>query len=66
MPRSEAQKRADKKYHEKKYKTFSVNAKLDEYKMIAEYCEKNGISKNSLVLNSVKYCIENNIDLKNE
>ena len=66
MPRSEAQKRADKKYHEKKYRTFSVNAKIDEYEMIEEYCKKNGISKNSLLLNSAKYCIENNIDLKKQ
>lgn len=64
MPRSEAQKRADKKYHDKKYRTFSVNAKVDEYEMIAKYCEKNGISKNALLLNSARYCIENNIDLK--
>ncbi len=66
MPRSEAQKRADKKYHDKKYKTFSVNAKLEEYAMITEYCTQKGISKNSLALNSIKYCIENNIDLKGE
>ncbi len=66
MPRSEAQKRADKKYHEKKYKTFSVNAKIDEYEMIEEYCSKNNISKNALLLGSAKYCIKNGIDFKKE
>ncbi len=65
MPRSEAQKRADKKYHDKKYKTFSVNAKADEYELIDEFCKRNGISKNALLLKSTKYCIKNNIDINN-
>ena len=32
--RTEAQKRADKKYKEKTYKTFTVNAKISEYEKI--------------------------------
>ena len=66
MPRSDAQKRADKKYHEKTYKAFTVNAKISEYDKITAYCEKNGISKAQLLLKAAKYCIDNNIDLKNE
>ncbi len=66
MPRSEAQKRADKKYHEKTYKTFTVNAKFDEYDKISEYCSTNDMSKAQLLLKAAMYCIENNIDLKNK
>ncbi len=66
MPRSDAQKRADKKYHEKTYKAFTVNAKITEYEKINAYCEENGISKAQLLLKAAQYCIDNNIDLKKE
>ena len=61
--RTEAQKRADKKYHEKTYKTFTVNAKFDEYAMIEKYCNDNNISKNKFLLSAAMYCIDNNIKL---
>ena len=61
--RTEAQKRADKKYHEKTYKTFSVNAKFDEYAMIENYCNSNNISKNKFLLSAATYIINNNIKL---
>ena len=63
--RTEAQKRADKKYHEKTYKTFTVNAKFDEYAMIEKYCNDNNISKNKLLLSAAAYIIDNNIIDKN-
>ena len=61
--RTEAQKRADKKYHEKTYKTFTVNAKFDEYAMIEKYCNDNNISKNKFLLSAATYIINNNIKL---
>lgn len=61
--RTEAQKRANKKYHDKTYKTFTVNAKIAEYEKISEYCDKNEISKAQLLLRSALYCIDNDIDL---
>ena len=69
--RSEAQKKADKKYRYKKLEDGTkkqINATIDssDYKMIDEYCKENEISKASLIVKAVKYCIENNIDLKNE
>lgn len=63
--RSEAQKRADKKYKSKTYKTFTVNAKIDQYDIITDYCNSHGISKSQLLLLSAMYCIDNNIDVSN-
>ena len=59
MPISEAQKRADAKYHAKTYKSFTVNAKISEYEIISNYCEKTGISKNQLMIKSCMEWIEN-------
>ncbi|MBO5266064.1 MAG: hypothetical protein J6B08_02075 [Ruminiclostridium sp.] len=69
--RSEAQKNADKKYRYKKLSDGSkkqINATLDisDYTMIDDFCKENDISKASLIVKAIKYCIENNIDLKNE
>ena len=61
--RTEAQKRADKKYHEKTYKTFTVNAKFDEYATIEKYCQEKSISKAQLLLKAAMYIIDNNIAL---
>ena len=61
--RTEAQKRADKKYKEKTYKTFTVNAKISEYEKIEKYCNDNNISKAQLLLKAAMYIIDNNIVL---
>ena len=48
MPRSEAQKAADKKYAEKtkdKHKQFAVNLKVDEYDRITAAIDASGMSK---------------------
>ena len=61
--RTEAQKRADKKYHEKTYKTFTVNAKIADYEKIEKYCNDKSISKAQLLLKAAMYIIDNNIAL---
>lgn len=61
--RSEAQKKADRKYHAKTYKNLQISAKIADYEMIDAYCKKKGISKAQLLISSVKYCIVHNIDL---
>lgn len=61
MARSEAQKRADKKYIAKTYKRYAVNARVEFATIIDEYCKVNNISNSGLFLKSVKYCIDNNI-----
>ena len=63
MPRSEAQKRADKKYHEKTYKTFTINAKIEEYEKINQYCIDHNISRSKLLLNAALYVIDHNIKI---
>ena len=61
--RTEAQKRADKKYHEKTYKTFTVNAKIADYEKIEKNCNAKSISKAQLLLTAAMYIIDNNIAL---
>ena len=63
MARSEAQKKADKKYHDTHLKSFTVNAKISEYHMINQYCETKSMSKSKMLLESAKYVINNEIDL---
>ena len=62
--RTDAQKRADKKYHEKTYKTFTVNAKISEYAIIEKYCNDNNISKNKFLLSAAAYIIDHDIKLQ--
>ena len=68
--RSEAQKKADKKYNEKvryvKNHPLNVTISVDDYKLIDDFCKNNCMSKASLVVKAIKYCIENDIDLKGE
>lgn len=64
MPRTEAQKRADKKYIAKTYKRIAVNTRLEYMEAIEEYKSRNGITSDSGIFNAcIMYCIENNIDL---
>ncbi len=54
MPRSEAQKKADKKYKEKTYRNIQAAVKKAEYEMIDAYCKKTGISKARLIVEGCK------------
>ncbi len=65
MPRSEAQKRADKKYIAKTYHRYAINTRVEYVDRINEYKQKCGIASDSGIFNAaIRYCIENNIDLK--
>lgn len=64
--RSEAQKRADKKYAQSdkcKYKTISVRLRIDQAEKIQEVAEQSKTTTSKYVLKCALYCIENNIDL---
>ena len=67
MPRSEAQKRADKKYQMKTYKRYAINTRLEYVPTIEAYMTEHGFTSSSSLFNAaVKYCIENNINLKGD
>ena len=69
MARSEAQKRADKKYaetHEINYTTIGMRVEKKKAEIINEQAVKQGVSPSKFLLLAATYCIENNIDLKNE
>ena len=65
MSVSKAHIKASNKYNKANYKQLKANVKPDEYKMVDDYCKNNNISKAALIINAIKYCIDNNIDLKN-
>ncbi len=67
--RSEAQKKADKKYRESEknnYTAISSGMTKAQADTCKEYAAKIGLSPSKFALNAMLYCIENNIDFKNE
>lgn len=58
MPRSEAQKRAVKKYKEGKYKQLKVEIKIDEYNLIDEFSKEKGINKARFIVVACKEYIK--------
>ena len=68
--KTEAEKKAQKKYQNKVRTTtkaqLNCTISREDFNLITDFCKYNNISKASLVVNAIKYCIENNIDLKNE
>lgn len=64
--RSEAQKRADKKYRESgkdKYKNVGVKIHEDNLKKLAEFAAASGLSIPKYLSRAAYYCALNNIDL---
>lgn len=67
MPRSEAQKRADKKYIAKTYHRYAINTRVEYVEQINTYKQQQGFTSDSGIFNAaIMYCIKNNIDLKQE
>lgn len=69
--RSEAKKKADKKYRMKKLsdgtkKQINATLDIDDYKTIDDYSKEIGISKAQLIVKAIKYCADNEIDFNNE
>lgn len=62
--RSEAQKRADKKYAQSdkcKYKTISVRLHVDQATQIQDAAEQNGTTVSKYLLNCALYCVNNDV-----
>lgn len=64
MIKSEAQKRAVKKYINANYNRLTIRVKKDDYVKIKEYLENNDISLNELFVSSVKEKINQVNDIK--
>ncbi len=63
MSVSKAHIKASNKYNKENYKKIQANIKPTDYQMIDDYCAVNNISKASLIVNSIRYVIDNNIDI---
>ena len=68
MPKTEAEKRANKKYRYKKLsdgtkKQINATLNIDDYNMIDNYCKKIRLSKAACIVAAVRYCADNDIDL---
>ncbi len=61
---SRAHIKATAKYNKANYKQLKANIKPADYQMIDDYCVENDISKAALIVNSIKYVIDNDIDIK--
>ncbi len=67
MAMTDAQRRANRKYDKAHYKSVACKCRLEDYNDMKKYAEQQEIeSMSSLLSRCVKYCIENNIDLKNK
>lgn len=66
MAVSKAHIKASNKYNKENYKKIQANIKPADFELIENHCKKTGLSKSAIIVNAIKYCIENDIDLKGE
>ncbi|MBQ8614852.1 MAG: hypothetical protein IJ416_11605 [Ruminiclostridium sp.] len=64
MAVSKAHIKASNKYNKENYKKIQANIKPADFAIIEDYCKDTGLSKATVIVNAIKYCIENDIDLK--
>ena len=57
------QKEYNKEYKKNHYKSISISVKPDFATTLNDYCQQAGFSKTELIVKSVLYCIDNNIEL---
>ena len=60
--RTKAQIKASAKYNEKTYTRFSVMLKKDLAKEFADYCSKNGLSKNGAITRLIEKAVADDKD----
>lgn len=48
-------------FNKKNYKQLKADIKPDDYNLIDTYSKEHGISKAKLIVESIKYCIENGV-----
>ena len=66
MATTEAHKKASAKYDAKAYVKKLVRFKPDQWTMLKDYTEKNNYTDNGFIISAVMYCIENDINFKDE
>ncbi len=64
MAVTKAHIKASSKYNKANYKQLNINIKPEDFDLIDAYCTSTGISKAQLIVKACKYCINNNINLK--
>ena len=64
MSSTKAHIKATSKYNKANYKQLKANIKPSDYQLIDDYCTANNISKASLIVNSIRYVIDNDIDVR--
>lgn len=62
---SKPQTKASNKYNKANYKQLKANIKPDDYNLIDTYCSTHNISKAQLIVKSIRYIIDNNINIDN-
>lgn len=62
--KTEAQKRATRKYMDKNYKNLAIRIRPEKIEMIDSYCKSIEMSKASTIVNAIKYLKEENVNLK--
>lgn len=61
---SDAKIKANNKYKNSHYRKLSADIKPADYDFIDNYAKEKNISKASLIVKSIKYIADNDIDLK--
>lgn len=62
MPRSEAQKRADRKYEALHFKTLTAKVRVDTAEVFAELCVAEGKSVNAKLTELVQAYVRENVE----
>lgn len=63
MENSKKKNEYDTKYKKEHYKRIVADVKPNDYNLITNFCNDNGISKTAYIVACCKYCIDNNIDV---
>jgi hypothetical protein len=61
--RTEAQKRADRKYDALHYRTIGGKVKIQDIAIYEQYAIQHNMSMSKLITSCINYCINNNIDI---
>lgn len=61
--KTEAQKKANRKYDALHYRTIGGKVKIQDVEQYNDYATRYGVSMSKLITSCINYCINNNIDI---